>query len=77
MELWAARKWGKTPSEFDALPEYDRQVMVAYAYHFKDVLNKAITNSKRRRRKKDGTMGKAYANPDVVRAVLPHIFELS
>lgn len=71
------RKWGKTPSEFFDLPEYDRVKMVEAGFHFKEVLERAITQSKRKKKGKKGQiMSEAKADPELVKIVLPFLFEM-
>ena len=69
-------KWGKAPSEFYALEEYDRRKMLEYAYHFKKTLEDTITQSKRMVKKKGDVFGKSKPDPNVVRMVLPHLLEM-
>ena len=76
MEMWAMIRWGKTPSEFYDLPEYDRRMMVDYAYHRKKVLEDTINQSKKSVKKKGEIFGKPVPNPEIVKMVLPLLLEM-
>ena len=76
MELWVMRKWSLAPSEFYDLPDHDRERLVDYAYHFKAAMEKTIKDSKKSRKKKDGSWSKATPDPEIVKLVLPYLFEM-